>query len=36
MNRKFGVFGGQYVPESLMNPLIELEKSFRECIMQKD
>lgn len=28
MNRKFGEFGGQYVSETLMNPLIELEKEF--------
>lgn len=29
MNRKFGDFGGQYVPETLMSPLIELEKAFK-------
>lgn len=28
MDRKFGEFGGQYVPETLMNPLIELERAF--------
>ena len=28
MSTKFGIFGGQYVPESLMNPLLELEESF--------
>lgn len=28
MNTKFGEFGGQFVPETLMNPLIELEKEF--------
>ncbi|MBU5427982.1 tryptophan synthase subunit beta [Tissierella pigra] len=28
MNTKFGQFGGQFVPETLMNPLIELEKAF--------
>ncbi|CAK7087204.1 MAG: Tryptophan synthase beta chain [Tissierella sp.] len=28
MNKRFGQFGGQFVPETLMNPLIELEKSF--------
>lgn len=28
MNTRFGQFGGQFVPETLMNPLIELEKSF--------
>lgn len=25
---KFGLFGGQYVPETLMNPLQELEKAY--------
>lgn len=25
---KFGIFGGRFVPETLMNPLIELEKEF--------
>ena len=29
MDRKFGEFGGQYVSETLMNPLIELEKEFK-------
>jgi tryptophan synthase beta chain len=28
MDRKFGDFGGQYVPETLMKPLEELEKAF--------
>ena len=28
MDRKFGEFGGQYVPETLMNPLTELEAEF--------
>ena len=28
MDRKFGEFGGQYVPETLMNPLIDLEENF--------
>ncbi len=28
INRRFGIFGGQYVPETLMNPLIELEKAY--------
>ncbi len=28
MNKRFGQFGGQFVSETLMNPLIELEKSF--------
>jgi tryptophan synthase beta chain len=26
---RFGVFGGQYVPETLMNALIELEKQYQ-------
>lgn len=30
LDRKFGSFGGQYVPETLMNPLIELEEAFKE------
>jgi tryptophan synthase beta chain len=25
---RFGRFGGQYVPETLMNALIELEKEY--------
>ena len=29
MDRKFGEFGGQYVAETLMNPLLELEKQFK-------
>ena len=29
-DRKFGEFGGQYVPETLMHPLGELEKAFLE------
>lgn len=32
MERKFGQYGGQYVPETLMNPLKELEKSYLEAI----
>ena len=31
MNRKFGQFGGQYVAETLMNPLKTLEKSYEEA-----
>ena len=31
-NRYYGEFGGQYVPESLMNTLNELEKAFDEAI----
>jgi tryptophan synthase beta chain len=28
MNRKFGQFGGQFVPETLMNALFELERNY--------
>ena len=28
MNAKFGEFGGQYIPETLMNAIIELEKTY--------
>ena len=31
-NKNFGHFGGQYVPETLMYPLKELEKAYNECI----
>ena len=27
-NGRFGEFGGQYVPETLMNELIKLEKAY--------
>lgn len=29
MNGRFGVFGGRFVPETLMNALLELEESYR-------
>jgi tryptophan synthase beta chain len=29
---RFGSFGGRYVPETLMNALIELEQAFRDCM----
>lgn len=32
---KFGEYGGQYVPESLMNPLRELEEAFNQAIKDK-
>ena len=35
-NRYYGEFGGQYVSESLMNTLNELEKAFDEDIMQRE
>ncbi len=28
---RFGDFGGRYVPETLMNALIELEEAYRQC-----
>ena len=28
INSRFGIFGGQYVPETVMNALIELEREF--------
>ena len=31
-NKKYGEFGGQYVAESLMNTLKELEHAYREAI----
>jgi tryptophan synthase beta subunit len=31
-NKKYGEFGGQYVSESLMNTLTELESAYREAI----
>lgn len=33
---KFGIYGGQYVPESLMNPLIELETNLNEALNDKE
>ncbi len=33
---RFGIFGGQYVPESLMNPLKELDEAFQEAINNKE
>jgi tryptophan synthase beta chain len=35
MNKNFGQFGGQYVPETLMYPLQELENAYKECINDK-
>jgi len=34
--RKFGEFGGQYVPETLMNPLKDLENSFRRAMVDPE
>jgi tryptophan synthase beta chain len=35
MNGRFGKFGGQYVPETIMNALIELEREFNGAIEDK-
>ena len=35
-DRKFGQFGGQYVPETIMNPLKELEAAFEKYIDDED
>ncbi len=35
-NGKFGPFGGQFVPETLMTPLFELETTYRELRQQVD
>ena len=35
-DRKFGQFGGQYVPETIMNPLRELEEAFEKYIDDED
>lgn len=32
MNGRFGKFGGQYVPETIMNPIIELEREYDKAI----
>ncbi|NMM63647.1 tryptophan synthase subunit beta [Clostridium sp. P21] len=32
MNGRFGKFGGQYVPETIMNALIELEREFNKAV----
>lgn len=36
MNGRFGRFGGQYVPETIMNALIELEDEFNRAIDDED
>lgn len=38
LNKKgrFGIFGGQYAPETLMNALIELEKAYEELKNDQD
>lgn len=34
--KRFGKFGGQFVPETLMNPLIELEKEYLKAQSDED
>lgn len=34
-NGKFGIYGGQYVSETLMSALKELESEFRKAIKDK-
>ncbi|MBE3592771.1 MAG: tryptophan synthase subunit beta [Thermoanaerobacter sp.] len=36
MSGRFGRFGGQYVPETVMNALIELEREFEKAKQDKD
>jgi len=36
MNARFGEFGGQYVPETLMNAVIELEKAYEHYKNDRD
>ena len=28
-NGRFGIYGGQYIPETLMNAVIELEEAYK-------
>ncbi len=35
MEGRFGKFGGQYVPETVMNAITELEREFNEAIKDK-
>ncbi len=35
-NGRFGEFGGQYAPETLMNALIELENEYEKCKIDPD
>ena len=30
-NGRFGIHGGQYIPETLMNAVIELEEAYNHC-----
>jgi len=36
MNGRFGIYGGQYVPETIMNALIELEAEFENAKKDED
>ncbi|URZ03447.1 tryptophan synthase subunit beta [Clostridium felsineum] len=36
MNGRFGIFGGQYVPETLMNAVNELEEEFNKAIKDEE
>ena len=31
-NGRFGIYGGQYIPETLMNAVIELEEAYNHYI----
>lgn len=33
---RFGMFGGQYVPETLMNALTELEREYKKCLEDQE
>jgi len=33
---RFGVFGGQYVPETIMNALVELEEEFNKAVADEE
>ena len=32
---RFGIHGGQYIPETLMNAVLELERAYEYCITRK-
>lgn len=36
MSKYYGKFGGQYVPETLMNPLIKLENAYKDALSDTD
>ena len=35
-NGRYGIFGGQYIPETLMNALFELEEAYNYCVNDSD